>query len=239
MKLSISSPINFNSPQHYINIPQVFTQQTDPFHSSLPTNTYNSNNVFCESIEDSPCIHSHCHHIHRNNDDNIVEEDGFVMSADALNGTSIQGENKSDMSLVPRNSMTFEGLNSIQPPPHSLSLQNLAKPSSPFIHHQPPPLLTTLLPPPSSAIHNMMSDVAMTTSSSATFSILRNASPSHLLPVSFHSNPTPSHMVAGEGDMRCNQEERKPFVVGNFDQIRDDSVSMTTFENNNCSTLLF
>ena len=238
MKFSISSPINLNSPQHYVNVPHVFTQPTDPFHSSLPTNAYPSNNVCCESIEDGTCLHSDCHHIHRNNNANIIEEEGFVMSVDALNGPSIQGENKNDISLVPRNNINFEGLNSMQPHPHSLSLQNLAKQSSSFIHHQPTPLLTTLLPPTSSTINNMMNDVAMTTSSSATFSVLRNASPSHLLPASLHSNLTSSHMVVGEGDMRC-QEERKPFVVGNFDQIRDDSVSMTTFENNHCSTLLF
>ena len=244
MRISISSPINLNSPQHDMSVPShVFTQSTDLFHPSLPTNPYASNPAYCESIEENQCLHSDCHHIHRNNDSSLTEEDGFVMSVDTLNGPPTHGENKNEISMIPRNHMNFEGLNAIHPP--SLSLPNFPKTSS-FIQPPPTSLLTTLLPP-SSLNNNVMNDVVMA-SSTATFSILRNASPSHLLPssvASLNSSIGSSHNNSvGEGDMmRCNQEERKPFVVGgNFDPMREceaNNVSMATFENNHCSTLLF
>ena len=247
MKISISSPINRNSTQNdIIGPPHVFTQPNDAFHPSLPMNPYALNNPYCESIEDNSCLNNDCYHIHRNDDGTLAEEEGFAMSVDTLNEPSINGENKNEISIIPRNSnMHFDGLNSMHPP--SLSLQNLGKPSS-FIQPPPTPLLTTLLPP-STLNNNLMNDVVMA-SSSATFSVLRNASPSHLLPSSLGSlnssrinNPSHSPLV-GEGDiMRCNQEERKPFVVGgNLDSIREcetNTVSMATFETNNCSTLLF
>ena len=246
MKISISSPINLNSPQHDIIGPShVFPQPNDLFHPTLPTNPYASNNGYCESIEDNPSLQNDCHHLHRSDDGTLAEEEGFVMSVDTIHEPSIHGENKNEISIIPRNNVHFDGLNSIHP--SSLSLQNLAKPSS-IIQQPPTSLLTTLLPP-SSLNNNLMNDVVMT-SSSATFSVLRNASPSHLLPSSVcsigsSSNTNSSHNIAVvEGDMlKCNQEERKPFVAGgNFDPIREceaNNVSMATFETNHCSTLLF
>ena len=54
IKISISSPVNLNSPQQYVNMPDVFTQPTEILHPPLP-NPY-ATNICCENIDDNQCI---------------------------------------------------------------------------------------------------------------------------------------------------------------------------------------
>lgn len=203
-------------------MPHVFTQPTELLHPPLP-NSY-STNICCESIDENQCIHSDCHISNSsNNNNNAIDEGTFVMSLNALNSSSINSQSKNDPSLAPGNDIYLDNIHNTP-----LSLQNMAKP---ITHNQHPPLLTTLLPPSTSINTN---DVVMT--SSTTFSLLRSVSPIHLLPASLSTNNT---SYIDRQQIECNDDDRKPYVSGNYTNLRDDSAAMTTLENNQCSTLLF
>ena len=222
MKIPIASPI---SPQQQQSnqIPPVYRQPPiELLHHPLSNNTYSTNLCF-EATGDSQCLHGECQ---LSNTHNAMEESTFIMNLNPTTSPSIHME-KSDPSLSSNpNILHLDPYTT--PHPHLVSVQNLPK----TLTHPSQSALTTLLAPSTSLNPN---DVVMT--SSTTFSLLRSVSPIHLLPGSMSAT---NSSIQFHGTMDYNEvDNRKPYVSGNFEALREDSVSMTTLENNHCSTLLF
>ena len=214
IKISISTPINLNSPPQFVTLPQAYTHATEILNPPL-LNHY-TGNANSETTDGGQCLHSDCQ-VKSNND--AIEEEAFIMNINSLNSPGIDAE-KHDPTLGHNTNLHIDTFTN-----QHLSLQHVPKT---LTHHHQPPLLTTLLPPPTSLNPN---DVIMT--SSTTFSLLRSVSPNNTLPNSTHSSQIFNEAVD------CNNEDRKPYISGNLDSLREEPMSMTTLENTHCSTLLF
>ena len=223
IKIPISSPVVTNTSQQYDNTPHTFSNLVDNLNRQPHLiNSYNSaSNFCCDSIEDTHCIHNQCQLNEEGNDN--MEDAAIIMHMNSLDTAQINHPDKFERTLDRTSSINLETIHR-QPSIHSLH--------KPFIHHQTSPLLTTLLPPLTSINAN---DVVMT--SSTTLSLLRSVSPTNLLPEppnSTNFTHTDSSSLAN-----CIDEDRKPYINGDFDTLREDSVTMSTLENNHCPTLLF
>ena len=225
IKMPTASPIAINASQQYDSTPQTFSNQVEILNTQHPLiNSYNpAANLCCDPIEDTRCVHNECPLNEEGN--NNVDDAAIIMHMNTLQPTQISHPDKFERTLDRTNSVSLETIH------HQPSIRS---PHKPFLHHQTSPLLTTLLPPLSSINAN---DVVMT--SSTTLSLLRSVSPAahHLLPEPLNSTnftPTDNNSLTN-----CIDDDRKPYINGDFDTLRDDAVTMATLENNHCPTLLF